>query len=214
MIQSIHQQVRSMHVDAAQARATDERAAVMRRAMEFGAANPDVVGWLMDNDTNNFAISLSRYLNDHGTLTQPQIDRVREHLAYVKSPAATGTAISVGRIEQAFEHAREQGLKRLRLHLDTFKFKPAKEGGRNAGGIYVTEGETYLGKVLGGKFLRTRECSDEQEQRILAAAADPEAAAKAYGQRTGTCSVCGRELTAEESIERFIGPICSRNYGF
>ena len=33
--------------------------------------------------------------------------------------------------------------------------------------------------------------------------------AKAYGQRTGVCCVCGRELTNEASIEAGIGPICS-----
>ena len=32
--------------------------------------------------------------------------------------------------------------------------------------------------------------------------------AKAYGQQTGTCCVCGRELTNETSINEGIGPVC------
>lgn len=33
--------------------------------------------------------------------------------------------------------------------------------------------------------------------------------AKAYGQVTGTCCVCGRTLTNEASIAEGIGPVCS-----
>lgn len=218
---SVHQQVAQMKGQAAAAdRAAYElraRQNVIASAARFGLAHADVVEWLIANETNDFAQKLAADLDRKGFLTQGQVDAVRRSLS--QGPAAApaqrqGAAIEIGRIEEAFDHAREQGLKRLRLHLDSFKFKPAGDNSANKGGIYVTEGEAYLGKVLGGKFLRTRECSDEQEKRIVAAAADPAAAAKAYGQRTGTCCVCGRELTAEESIERFIGPICASKYGF
>jgi hypothetical protein len=32
-----------------------------------------------------------------------------------------------------------------------------------------------------------------------------------YGLETGCCSICGRELTVEESIRRGIGPVCAQN---
>lgn len=38
------------------------------------------------------------------------------------------------------------------------------------------------------------------------------AATKAYGQRAGNRSICNRELTAEESLERFVGTICYSRY--
>jgi hypothetical protein len=215
---AVHQQVAQMKGQSA----ADDRAAyelrvrqnVIASAARFAVAHADVVEWLATNfETNDFAAKLAVDLDRKGFLTPGQVDAVRRSLT--GAPArAQGTEINVGRIEEAFDHARETGLKRLRLHLDTFKFKPAGENSANAGGIYVTEGDTYLGKVLGGKFLRSRECSQEQEQRIVAAAGDPAAAAKAFGQRTGQCCICGRELTAEESIERFIGPICASKYGF
>jgi hypothetical protein len=51
--------------------------------------------------------------------------------------------------------------------------------------------------------------------RIIAAAiADPAAAAKAYGLRTGECCICGRTLTNRVSIDAGIGPICAGRWGF
>lgn len=44
-------------------------------------------------------------------------------------------------------------------------------------------------------------------------ARDPRAAAIAYGQRTGTCSCCGRELTRHSSIDAGIGPVCATKWG-
>lgn len=193
--------------------AQDRQQAAMHAAIAWGAQNPAELEWLEAQASagNQFARSLGDFLCEHGYLTERQVEAVRRNLTQAQAAAAP-VEITIARIEAAFNHARESGLKRLRLNLDTFEFKPAKEGGRNAGGIYVTEGGAYLGKVMGGKFLRTRECSDDQERRIVAAASDPSAAAKAYGQRTGTCCVCKRELTAEESIDRFMGPICASRY--
>ena len=52
------------------------------------------------------------------------------------------------------------------------------------------------------------------EARIAAAIANPAEAAKAHGQRTGECSVCGRELTNKDSRALGIGPICAERFGF
>lgn len=38
------------------------------------------------------------------------------------------------------------------------------------------------------------------------------AEAQTYGRRTGSCCVCGRELTKRESIERGIGPVCAGGF--
>lgn len=220
MQSTVHQQVRAMQAQAA----ADDRAAfeerhrqnVVASATRFAVAHPDVVEWLMANESNDFAQKLAAALDRKGFLTIPQVEAVRRNIAGAQQ-APAGAAIDVGRIEQAFEKARQSGLKRLRLHLDAFKFSPAGENSRNAGGIYVKRSGgdgAYLGKVLGGKFVRAAACTQEEEARIVAAAADPAQAAKAYGQRTGQCCVCGRELTAEESIERFVGPICAEKYGF
>jgi hypothetical protein len=177
-------------------------------------AHPAEMEWLAVNmDTNSFAMSLEQDVDRHGALTDRQLAAV---LGNIERGAArtTALAISVAEIEAKFAIARSRMVKKPAMRLDSFVFKAAGDKTANAGAIYVTEDGEYLGKVMGGKFLRVRECSDDQQARIIAAASNPEAAAKAYGQRTGNCSICGRELTAEESLERFIGPICIQKFGF
>lgn len=92
-----------------------------------------------------------------------------------------------------------------------FVFAPAR---KDPSIIYVREGETYLGKITGGKFFRVRECSPETETRVLRCAAQPDLAAKAYGLHYQCCGVCGRTLTNKISRERGIGPYCAARYGF
>ena len=125
-----------------------------------------------------------------------------------------GAKITVKAIADAFASATSQGIKRPKLRLDTFVFARAPDTGRNAGSIYVTEHQTYLGKVTEGRFYAVPACDAETSGRIVSAASDPHAAAKAYGQRTGQCSCCGRELTNAESIALSIGPICRDKFGW
>lgn len=127
----------------------------------------------------------------------------------------TTAAISVDAIIVAFATAQQKGIKAPKLRLAGFTFSRAPDTGRNAGSIYVkhTAGN-YLGKVTAGSFHPSRECDDPMRTAIVAAAADPHAAAKAFGLKTGTCSCCGRELTNGESIELGIGPICRERYGW
>lgn len=183
-----------------------------RRAVAWAQAHVAEMGWISEHmERNEFAMACAVRIENHGELTPNMLAAVRR-----STGAKEAVAISVAEIEARFAVARENLVKQPRMRLDTFVFKAVVKGA-NAGGIYVTEGSgedgVYLGKVMGGKFLPTSACTDDQKSRILAAAADPAAAAVAYGQRTGNCCICGRELTAEESIERFIGPICAGKFG-
>ena len=123
-------------------------------------------------------------------------------------------AIDVSKIEVAFAAARSNGIKRPKLRLGTFMFSRAPDTGKNAGSIYVKEGEQYLGKVTDGQFLPVRECGDERKAKVIEVAANPSASAKAFGLRTGTCSCCGRLLTNGHSVDIGIGPICASKYGW
>jgi hypothetical protein len=202
-----------------QATATPESAAA--RATVWALAHPAEMGWLVDNMvSNSFAASLAADVSNFGELSAGQLNAVRNNLERSRSAAATratAPTITTAQIEALFDTARGNGVKKPAMRLDEFVFKAAGQDSRNVGGIYVTttvhDDSVYLGKVLGGKFLKTDACTDDQQKRILAVASSPADAAKAYGQRTGNCSICGRELTAEESIERFIGPICFANFG-
>lgn len=54
------------------------------------------------------------------------------------------------------------------------------------------EEDGYYGKIVAGRFMKGRNCSVEDEARIIAACSDPAKAAIEYG----------------------IGPICRAKYGF
>ena len=122
--------------------------------------------------------------------------------------------VDVSKIEASFATAIENGIKRPKLRLADFLFSLAPASGKNAGAIYVKEGETYLGKIAASKFICSRECDDDRKAKVVDVASDPAAAAKAFGLRTGSCSCCGRTLTDGTSIDLGIGPICASKYGW
>lgn len=141
--------------------------------------------------------------------------RVLPHGAYAPP------VVKLEAVEAAFSKAKSAGVQYPRLLLGRFAFSPAGAASANAGGIYVKEYAEaggmpgrYLGKVLGGKFLKSRECTSAEESEILAVCRDPKAAALSFGRRTGRCSVCSRTLTDPKSIAAGIGPICAERFGF
>jgi hypothetical protein len=120
-------------------------------------------------------------------------------------------------IVNAIEEAQNRGLKRITMRFQDFIVKPSKYSGKmyvfshdkevnqwgTLSNIYlgwITATETNLGEVA-------------LIQKVQSVAADPYAAAKLYGQQTGSCSCCGRELTNSLSIELGIGPICREKFG-
>lgn len=190
----------------------------------FKAAHPAVWAW-MDGSTFEFAVSLRQAIAKYGDLSEKQLaaaERCVEKLAAMKAEkiardaerAIAAPTVEIAKIEQSFQNARAKGAKRPKLRLASFLFSLAPDHGKNAGAIYVTETGQYLGKIVGGRFFSVRECTKEQEAAIVAAAADPKAAAIAYGFQTGSCSCCGRELSDPASIALGIGPVCATKYGW
>lgn len=187
----------------------------------FEAAQPDVAVWIKSSaESFPFAAAMQEAIIKYGDLTERQLAACQNCIAKRQAArsesaarAVSAPAIDVSKIEAAFAKARSNDIKRPRLKLGHFGFSMAPASGKNAGSIYVKQGEDYLGRVTAGKFYATRECGDERRDRIVAVASNPAAAAKAYGQRTGQCSCCGRELTNHASIDLGIGPICAKRYG-
>jgi len=187
----------------------------------FKAEHPAVFAWLEESaPTFEFAASLLEGVRKFGSLTPGQlaaaekaITRRNEARAARAAREAAAPVVDIDRIARAFDAAQTSGIKRPKLALGDFRFSLAPATGVNAGALYVKTGDLYLGKIAGGKFTRSRDCSDAQQADILAACADPFAAAVAHGKRTGQCSCCGRELTNAESIALGIGPICRGHWG-
>lgn len=192
----------------------------------FAADHPLVWDWLnAEAPRFEFAAAMLESLRKWGKLTERQLaaalkcaegaaERKAKWQAEREQAKAQAQSVSIDAIESAFERAKAAGIKWPKLRLDSFIFSPAGAAGKNPGAVYIKEGDIYLGKVLGGKLFKSRDCSADQEGRIVAAAADPAAAAVAYGKRFGACSVCGRELSNQESIDLGIGPICAERFGF
>jgi hypothetical protein len=194
---------------------------------DFKATHPAEFAWIQANPNFDFAKAMFDALRKWGSLTEKQLDAVRKCVAREEARKAERAAriaaaptVDTSAIEAAFATARQaaaddrEGIKWLALRLDGFKFSDAPAKGQWAAAIFVKEGETKLGRISGGKFTRSFACDDATEARIVAAIADPAAAAKAHGQRTGECSVCGRELTNADSRKLGIGPICAEKFGF
>jgi uncharacterized Zn finger protein (UPF0148 family) len=200
----------------------------MRKAQElseniaaFKEQNADVYGWIESNLNRNFdfADSLHEQLHRKGELSEGQIAAVlrcmEREKARTAERVANAPAADAEKLENAFKHAQSSGLKFPSLYFSGFRFSPASANSANAGAIYAKAHDgTYLGKVAGGKFFKSRDCSAEDEQDVLRVVNDPFAAAVEFGKMTGHCCVCNRLLTDPESVNRGIGPICAERFGW
>lgn len=187
-----------------------------------------VASWIdAEAERFEFAASMRDALLRFGSLTEKQLatcerlaakaeERKAAKVAEQAARASAAPAVSVEMIEKAFATASGNGIKRPKLRLGDFLFSLAPATGNNAGAIYVKDRFTkvYYGKVAAGRFHASRECDAAKAASIVEVASTPAASALAYGQRTGTCSICGAGLTKGISIDRGIGPICAGKYGF
>lgn len=127
--------------------------------------------------------------------------------------------IDLTRITAMFARAAES-LKapRVRFLTDTlgeFFVAPAPATGKNAGFLYVKSGGNgYLGKISpDGVFSPSREAPENVLDALVTFAADPAAAALAYGQATSNCCFCALKLEDPVSVELGYGPICAKRWG-
>jgi len=92
----------------------------------------------------------------------------------------------------------------------------ARKNGDSLCWVKVAEREGVVGKIENGQLVlftgRLGNPGDALKAKLAAIEQDPEAAAVLYGKASGNCSICGRDLTDPESIERGIGPICAGKY--
>jgi hypothetical protein len=196
----------------------------------FKAAQPEVYAWFDGNDFP-FAVAMKEAVGKYGDLTVNQLAACHKIIAKrdaAKAAAAERIASAPGvdaagvdRLKEAFDKAKAYSaakgrgihLRNPKITIGNMTISPAKETSKNAGALYVKSGEQYLGKVVGGKFFASGECSADQAAKVLAFVADPGGAAKAYGKETGVCCVCNAALTSEWRFEG-IGPICSQKMGW
>ena len=139
--------------------------------------------------------------------------------AKAAAKAAAATSVDLSPIVAMFATALDSGYKKPMYRALGLRIKPGK-----GGALYVMtedrmelghfgEQPGYEGKIADGAFHPVRATAKDTPAKLQAIAADPRGEAVRYGQRTGTCSCCGRELTKHASIEAGIGPICAEKWG-
>lgn len=197
----------------------------------FVQSNAPLAKWIVEKAPSfSFASSMREAVEKFGSLTGPQIEAIgrcmqKDAMREIErtkriADAPVVEAAGVDRLKLAFDTAiaraaaKGRGFRNPRITIGGVVISPAKAGSRNEGALYVKTGSTYLGKIAKGQFFAARECTPEQEKRVVAFVQDPKAAAIAYGQETGVCCVCNAALTNKTSIEQGIGPICATKFGW
>lgn len=185
---------------------------------------PAEAAWIEANKAGfDFARAMADAVAKYEELTENQMAAVRRCMAKEaarkeaqQQSAALVGQVDVTKVQESFEYARSHGAKKASLRAGTVIFSLAPAGGQNPGAIYVkrTEGSVYLGKITGPAFKPSFSCTPADVTSIQEAAADPKEAALKFGKETGTCAICGAELTNPESIARSIGPICLGKFGW
>jgi hypothetical protein len=198
------------------------------RIAAWRAEHPDAAAWLDADRPFPFRDAMRDALTQWGALTDNQLAAVRRCIAAdtdrAERRATERTALaasapqlgdSFGAIKDALDRAASKGLRAPSMRTGLFTFSRAPNTGANPGAIYVKarSGDAYLGKIVqGGRFLASRECTPELTAALVTVAADPLAAAVAYGRQFGLCSCCGRDLSDPASVAAGIGPICASKY--
>ena len=203
------------------AHSTKKANAAAANVETFKAEHAEAYAWMVEASASfPFAESMLEAVQKYGDLTDGQMAAVKKCIAAreAKRTAAVERAnsspgVDTAALETAFATAVAAGLKRPSLRIAGLAFSRAKPDSKNPGALYV-KGGGYLGKVAGGKFVRSFACSDADEALVIKVLADPKGEAIAHGKRTGSCACCGRELTNGESIELGIGPICAGKWGW
>lgn len=215
------------HAHAARQRAAHTQMSEAQTKWEaFATRNADRALWInVNRERDSFAASLHSAVLRYGDLTERQgaavdrnIARGRDGAAERQAREAAAPAIeqaNVAGLQAAFDRAAASGLRYPKMRFPEFTASRAGNESRNPGAIYCKERSAgaYLGMIKAGRFVRSRECSDDQQAEILRTMMDPLGEAVRFGRLFGGCSICGRSLKDPVSVERGIGPICAERFG-
>lgn len=197
-----------------------------RKFAEWHHANHAVIAYISHRaQRSTFYASMLEQIQAGNILSEGRMECARKdmegepaRLAALKAKrdeenASKSGEVDLSKIEELFDTARANGLKKLKFRTEACDISPAPEHGSNAGSLYVTKDGEYFGKLTGGKFFATREAPETIIEQLRELAKDPLAVGVAYGKQTGKCCICARELTDPASVEAGIGPICASNWG-
>lgn len=171
-------------------------------------------------DWNNFAQQMITAFNTYGHLTERQVIASLNMLTKIEANKQrqidNAVTVDLSPIRAMFEKAQSNGLKRPTYRAEDLIISLANPTSLNAGCLYVkTMDGDYQGKITPDhRFLPVRSATPTTAHTLQTIAEDPKQAAIRYGRLLGNCSICGRLLTKQTSIDAGIGPICAARFGF
>lgn len=209
-------------------RAARKQQVIANAVSDFEQAHPGLLeGMRKHSSWNDFLRDLVGRIDAGKDISERAIEAARravdkanardaEKAAAAVARVTNAPAINTDALRSAFDKASATGLKRPKLRYEGFEVSRAPDHGKNAGALYVkASNDTYLGKIVDGKYIATRETEAAGlVAKVVEAMQDPFNLAVAYGRRTGNCSCCGRKLTDKLSVANGIGPICADKYGW
>lgn len=185
-----------------------------QRQESFADQYPEEYAWIQSS-TFDFAGKMREVLTKYPGLTARQLDAVRRCMGYESKPATPPVKprestwvppLDLSKIPSG-RYAVPDGDTRLKVIIDQGE-------GKWVGFTFVKDGAEYgAGRRYGMQRPGQSYRGDIQAQ-LTVIAADPRAAAVAYGRLVGCCALCGRRLEDSESVARGIGPICAAKYGW
>ena len=153
----------------------------------------DLAAWLAEQRWSSFAQSLASAFARYGRLTERQEASARS--MYAKAQA---------RQAQRQAQAPANPVTEVGMYLNAegvvYRVKRSRQSGRLYASRYVPEAQVRSDRFVyeGGAVYRL----DASMRMTLEQA-------KALGALHAQCCVCGRDLSAEESVEAGIGPVCA-----
>lgn len=151
----------------------------------------EVITWATDQRWSQFAQSLVAQYQRKGSLSQAQVDALtRMYLKMMaKAQAKAQAPVNPDPVTEPGMYAKDGAVYRVKCseagHLYAMRFDPS--------GATKSERFTYAKGVIATLCASDRMTLEQ---------------ASALGLRFGICCVCGRELTAEKSVDAGIGPVC------
>lgn len=206
---------------AAKAKATHEQNEAARREEARETFRAELEYVMRRAGSSDFYASMLRGFDQYNRFTDRQLEIIHRDMAqddqkraeWKSQREAKGGQVDVSAIHALFATATDNDIKRPVFRAVDLTISKAPAHGANAGALYVKNGETYLGKIVGDQFHASRDAGPETLGLLQMVAEDPTAEAIKYARRTGRCGCCGHTLVDPVSIRAGIGPICAENWG-
>lgn len=166
----------------------------------------------------DFAQSLAQQWYARGSLSEKQMiyaGRLVTKAQEISSPIAPD---AMAKIFALFAAAAKAGLRYPKVRIaDDVVLSPAGPRSKYPGSIQVKAAggfdAMWFGRINEDGTLTKGRDWQFVDEAFKAWAADPAAAATAYGKATGCCSFCSKALTDGRSVAMGYGPVCADNYG-